>query len=108
MPLNRLLSAGFRTTTRVLYGALFAVPVTKYSVLTYLKWARSSPAGSDIRAGNISPGPDTAGEMLASGAATGVAGRAWGACPCRPGAGPWPRTGNGACAAIPAAHRAAS
>src|SRR6185503_20595692 len=96
IPLKRLLSAGFRTTMRVLYAVPLAVPVTKYSVLVYLKCARSSPAGSDIKAGNISPGELIGAEILAVGATTGDEGSVGGAWPCRPGAGPCPRTGSGA------------
>src|SRR5687767_14049755 len=95
-------------TTRVLYGAPLAVPVTKSSVVVYLKCARSSPAGSDIRAGNISPGAPIGVEILAIGATTGAAGSVAGAWPCRPGAGPCPRTGSGACALITPATSAAS
>ena len=74
-PLNLPLSAGLRTTMRVLYGWPFAVPETKYSFASYLKCAMSSPALSSINDSKICPGPVTSAEIVGRGVATGLAGR---------------------------------
>src|SRR5687768_15336519 len=90
-PLNLVLSNGFRTTIRVLYGCWFAVPDTKYSFASYLKDDRPLPGGSDGVESNMLPGPSTGAEIAATDTATGFSGRlgSWGGppprCPEMPG-----------------------
>jgi hypothetical protein len=60
---------------RVRYGCPFAVPETTYSFASYLKCAMSSPGLSSMSDSNIFPGPVTSAEIVARGAATGVAGK---------------------------------
>src|SRR5687768_16358047 len=102
-PLNRVLSDGLRTTSRVLYGCPFAVPETQYSFTSYLNSLTLLPGANDGAESNIGPGPVTS-DNVGSATAVGCAGRlAGGACwpcprppPCSrpapcPGPSPWPR-----------------
>src|SRR5687768_6452275 len=91
-PLNRVLSDGLRTTSRVLYGCPFAVPETQYSFTSYLNSLTLLPGANDGAESNIGPGPVTSADNVGSATAVGCAGRfAGGACgPC-PRPPPCPR-----------------
>src|SRR5262245_42096377 len=84
-PVNLELLAGFRTTSRVLYGCPLAVPEMKYSLASYLKAAKPLPGANDCVESYIGPGPVTCAETIGSATAVGFWGR------FTAGAGAWPR-----------------
>src|SRR5436309_8813149 len=74
-PLKEESFAGLRTTSRVLYGCPLAVPETKYSFATYLKFARPLPGASDGADSYIGPGPVISAETVGRATAVGIWGR---------------------------------
>src|SRR5262245_49676917 len=74
-PLNFELSAGFRTTMRVVYGSPLAVPETKYSCASYLNAASPFPGASEGDESNIGPGPVTSADSVGNATAVGMSGR---------------------------------